>query len=155
MVYQVGFHGDPDRNVRDRRQGLNGLFRHGDLMDVLGVPAKQFHGIFNWDWHSERPPHLGAPASTWDSMPYYFTADAGGEFGFTVEVINEVFIGLENGKAGVNFKAVISTGSELTVACRQPCKSAQRSARIHRRSLRVVYLHWAPYWRSTGLPTRL
>ena len=48
-------------------------------------------------------------------LPYYFTADAGGEFGFTVEVINEVFIGLENGKAGVNFKEpVINTGSELS-----------------------------------------
>ena len=53
-------------------------------------------------------------------MPYYFTADAGGEFGFTVEVINEVFIGLEDGEAGVTFKEPVIINS--AAAWRQEAK---------------------------------
>ena len=95
----------------------NGLFRHGDLMDVLGVPAKKRFMESLTEIGIPSVPLISAYAGVnmGFELPYYFTADAGGEFGFTVEVINEVFIGLENGKAGVNFKEpVINTGSELS-----------------------------------------
>ncbi|ACO66751.1 predicted protein [Micromonas commoda] len=95
----------------------NGLFRHGDLMDVLGVPAKKRFMESLTEIGIPSVPLISAYAGVnmGFELPYYFTADAGGEFGFTVEVINELFIGLKNGKAGVTFKEpVINTGSELS-----------------------------------------
>ena len=94
----------------------NGLFRHGDLMDVLGVPAKKRFMESLTEIGVPSVPLISAYAGVnmGFELPYYFTADAGGEFSFTVEVINEVFIGLENGQAGVTFEEpVINTGSEL------------------------------------------
>jgi hypothetical protein len=94
----------------------NGLFRHGDLMDVLGVPAKKRFMESLTEIGIPSVPLISAYAGVnmGFELPYYFTADAGGEFSFTVEVINEAFIGLENGQAGVTFEEpVINTGSEL------------------------------------------
>ena len=78
----------------------NGLFRHGDLMDVLGVPAKKRFMESLTEIGIPSVPLISAYAGVnmGFELPYYFTADAGGEFSFTVEVINEAFIGLENGR---------------------------------------------------------
>jgi hypothetical protein len=96
----------------------NGLFRHGDLMDMVDPGGKMKRGF-------EALTEIGIPSVPLISvyagidigyeLPYFFRADAGGEYAFKVEVVNEAFFGILDGVAGSKmYEPVITVNNEIS-----------------------------------------
>jgi len=95
----------------------NGLFRHGDLLDMLD-PGRKMRGF-------EIMEEKGIPGVPIVSvyggidigfeLPYFFRADAAGEYAFKVEVEIKAFFGILDGKAGSKmYKPVITVNNEIS-----------------------------------------
>jgi len=96
----------------------NGLFRHGDLMDMIDPSGKMKRGF-------EAMTEIGIPSVPIVSvfagidigyeLPYFFRADAKGEYAFKVEVEIKAFFGILDGKAGSKmYKPVITVNNEIS-----------------------------------------
>jgi hypothetical protein len=95
----------------------NGLFRHGDLLDMLD-PGRKMRGF-------EIMEEKGIPGVPIVSvyggidigfeLPYFFRADAAGEYAFKVEVEIKAFFGILDGKAGSKmYELVITVNNEIS-----------------------------------------
>lgn len=95
----------------------NGLFRHGDLLDMLD-PGRKMRGL-------EAMEEKGIPGVPIVSvyggidigfeLPYFFRADAAGEYAFKVEVEIKAFFGILDGKAGSKmYEPVITVNNEIS-----------------------------------------
>jgi peptidoglycan hydrolase CwlO-like protein len=104
----------------------NGLFRHGDLMDIFDPSGTKRGFVSLVEIGIPSVPIISAYTGidVGFSLPYFFKADSSGEYTFEVEVENKMFFGISDGSAGsktydpvvsVNNGVVGSVGASLQV----------------------------------------
>ena len=81
----------------------SGKMKRGfEAMTEIGIPSVPIVSVF-------------AGIDIGYELPYFFRADAKGEYAFKVEVVNEAFFGILDGKVGAKmYEPVITVNNEIS-----------------------------------------